>query len=353
MHGGNIYKLAEELHLPERKIIDFSASINPLGVSKKVKAEIRKHLKYLHNYPDPDCMRFIKHLSRMLQLPEEALLAGNGSTEFIYLIPLVLKPEKVLLPAPTFSEYERALRLRGNPDIEHFILKRDALFEFSIDEFMAKLTDKDMVYICNPNNPTANYLKKEELVDIAQYCKKQKTYLLVDEAFIDFLPEHTIIEEVLRNPYLMVLRSLTKFYALTGLRIGYMAAHPDLIKRFRAYKEPWTVNTLAQRAAVVAIKDRYYKKETFRVLAEEKAFLERELQKLGITFYPSEINFYLLEHPRAANIVKSLKKKGILIRYCGNFDGLSDDFFRIAVKSHRENSLLIKNLKNILLNMHQ
>ncbi len=348
MHGGNIYRAAEFLRWPERKIIDFSASINPLGVSKKVKAELRKYLKYLHNYPDPECKRFLRHLSKSLQLPEDALIAGNGSTEFIYLIPMALKPEKVLLPAPTFSEYERALILRGSPVVEHVLLKKENFFRIVVEEFIEKLNHRDIVYICNPNNPTAQYLKREQILQLAEACKATKTFLVVDEAFIDFIPEHTLIDAVLDNTYLLVLRSLTKFYALTGLRIGYLAAHPDIIKKFKEHKEPWTVNTLAQRAAVVAIKDKNYKKETFRVLGQEKTYLERELQKLGITFYPSEINFYLIEHPHSVNIVEKMKKKGILIRHCGNFRGLNDEFFRIAVKSHRENALLIKNLKNIL-----
>ncbi len=345
MHGGNIYRAAEALQWPERKIIDFSASINPLGVSRKVKAELRKHLKYLHNYPDPDCKRFISHLSKTLSLPEEVLLAGNGSTEFIYLIPLVLKPEKVLLPAPTFSEYERALILRGSSSVEHVLLKKENHFRIVVEEFMEKLSGRDMVYICNPNNPTAHHLKREEVLQLAEACKTSKIYLVVDEAFIDFVPEHSVIDAVLDNPFLLVLRSLTKFYALTGLRVGYLAAHPDLLREFKKYKEPWTVNTLAQRAAVVAIKDRQYKKETFRVLVEEKGFLEKELRKLGFKLYPSDINFYLLEHSDALYLTDQVKRKGILVRDCSNFKGLNKNYIRIAVKSHRENTLLIKELK--------
>ncbi len=345
MHGGNIYQLAEELGCPERKIIDFSASINPLGVSKKVKAEIRKHLKYLHNYPDPECKRLIRHIAKRVELPEEALMAGNGSTEFIYLIPLVFNPEVVLIPAPTFSEYERALRLRSRARVEYFKLESNESFRLDTVSFIRASSGKDLVYLCNPNNPTAQELKREEVLQIASACRDTKTFLIVDEAFIDFMPEHSVIKEVLTNPYLIVLRSLTKFYALTGLRIGFIAAHPDVIRRFRNHKEPWTVNNLAQRAAVVALKDSHYRRETFRVIKEEKGFLERELKRLEIKYYPSAVNFYLLEHSESRNIIAEMKKRGILIRDCGNFEGLNSRFMRIAVKGHRENAILIKELK--------
>ncbi len=349
MHGGDIYSLSEELGWPERKIIDFSASINPLGVSKKVKAEIRRYLKYLHNYPDPDCRRLIRHLSKSVELPAECLLPGNGSTEIIYLIPRVLKPKRVLIPSPTFSEYERAIHCSGlDVEITYLNLKEEDGFHIHPAEIQKGLGGIDLIYLCNPNNPTATIVPKNELLNLARECMKRKTYLVVDEAFIDFVPEQTIIKEVTENPYLLVLRSLTKFYALTGLRIGYLAAHPDVIKRFKQIKEPWTVNTLAQRAAVVAIKDKAYIKNTFKLLEAEKRFLEKEFSRMDLFLYPSMVNFYLIKHPQSANIVNELRKQGILVRDCSNFRGLSNEFMRIAVKNHRDNTRLIKSLKLLL-----
>jgi len=195
-HGGNIYRLAEELKIQERKVIDFSASVNPLGVSKKIKAELRKHLKYLHNYPDTDTRRLRKRLAQYYGIDPEIILCGNGSTELIYLITRVLKPRKVLIPAPTFSEYERAVVRAQNrehrTEIKYFILKREDGFNINPDEFIEAMRELHaldsvkMAFLCNPNNPTGRLLKKDDMLKIAGAAQEIKCYLIVDEAFMDF-----------------------------------------------------------------------------------------------------------------------------------------------------------------------
>ncbi|MBI5188066.1 MAG: threonine-phosphate decarboxylase [Nitrospirae bacterium] len=388
-HGGDIYRLAEELKIQERKVMDFSASINPLGVSKKVKAEIRRHLKYLHNYPDPEAKRLRKYLAQYHGIDSEMILCGNGSTELIYLIPQALKPKKVLILAPTFSEYERAVLIsqesgpptqpspsRGEgegggegpismpcaPDpIKYFMLNENNSFEIKPEEFIDAMRENkdselrtpnsalsyDMAFLCNPNNPTGRLLKKDAVIKIADAAKELKCYLIVDEAFIDFCLGDSVINEVQNNPYLIVLRSMTKFYALSGLRIGYGVFPQPLIDVLKKYKEPWTVNNLAQRAAVVALKDKVYRDETFRLMREEKRFLEKKFKKLGIEFSFSQANFYLLRIDGAEEICKRLKIKGILVRHCSNFRGLDSRYIRVAVKSHRENTILIRELAEI------
>jgi len=355
-HGGNIYRLAEELKMHERKIIDFSASINPLGVSKKIKAELRKRLKYLDNYPDPDAKRLRKQLAQYHGIDPEMILCGNGSTELIYLASRALKPKSVLIPAPTFSEYERAILIGQEPatteqraQIRYLVLKKEDGFEIRPDEFIQAIQDKDcdMAFLCNPNNPTGLLLKRDSVMKIAETAKDLKCILVVDEAFIDFCPEERVINEIQNNPYLIVLRSMTKFYALTGLRLGYGVFPKHLTDRLKEYKEPWTVNNLAQRAAVVALKDRVYRNETFRLIEEEKRFLENGFKKLGIEFFHSDANFYLLKLNNAKEIYQMLKKKGILVRDCSNFRGLDSTYIRVAVKSHSENTILIKELTAI------
>lgn len=361
-HNKNIYRLAEELKIQERKIIDFSASINPLGVSKKVKTEIRKHLKYLHNYPDPEAKRLRRYIAQYHGVNPETVLCGNGSTELIYLIPRALKPKNVLMPAPTFSEYERAVlinfgsRVTGNGSgtlenrvqIDYLNLKEKDGFEIKPDEFIRSMDGCNMAFLCNPNNPTGLLLKKDSVVKIAEAAKRLECYLIVDEAFIDFCPGDTVINEAQNNPYLIVLRSMTNFYALSGLRIGYGVFSQHLIAKLKDYKEPQTVNSLAQRAAVIALKDKVYRKETSRLMAEEKRFLENGLKKLGIDFFHSDVNFYLLKMNNANAICQHLGEKGILVKNCSNFRGLDATYIRVAVKSHRENTILIKELTAIL-----
>ena len=352
-HGGNIYRLAEELKMQERTIIDFSASINPLGVSKKIKTELRKQLKYLHNYPDPDARRLRKRLAQHHGIDPEMILCGNGSAELIYLASRALKPKSVLIPAPTFSEYERAILIGQDPatteqraQIRYLVLKKEDGFEIRPDEFIQAMQDKDcdMAFICNPNNPTGSLLKKDSVMQIAEAARDLKCILVVDEAFIDFCPEDSIIKEVENNPYLIVLRSMTKFYALSGLRLGYGVFPQHLIGRLKEYKEPWTVNNLAQRAGVAALKDKVYRNETFRIIRHEKQFMEKGFKKLGIDYIPSSVNYYLIRLDNAEEVITSLRNKGILVRECSNFIGLDESYIRVAVKSHKDNARLLKEL---------
>jgi threonine-phosphate decarboxylase len=363
--GGNIYRLAEELKIQERQVMDFSASANPLGVSKKIKAELRRHLKFLNHYPDTDTRRLRKRLSQYHGVDPEMILCGNGSTELIHLIARVLNPKKVLVTAPTYSGYERACKASYELRVMSYELKRENNFEVKPEEFIAAMqgkqnsqfltqnselreTSSDMVFLCNPNNPTGRLLKREDVKRIAEAAKEIRCYLIVDEAFIDFCPEDSVIKYAGENPYLIVMRTMAHFHALSGLRIGYGVFPHDLVRRLREDKEPWTVNSLAQRAAVVALQDKAYRKDTFSLLKQEKRLLEKNFKKLGIEVLPSDTNFYLLKAPDATGISKQLKQRGILVRDCSDFRGLDDSYMRVAVKSHKENSILIRELSAIM-----
>ena len=171
--------------------------------------------------------------------------------------------------------------------------------------------------------------------------------LIIDEAFIDFIPEYSVVKEVASNPYLIVLRSMTKFYALTGLRIGYGVFNEDIVEKVNTFKEPWTVNSLAQKAALAALGDSGYAKETMELMGQEKEFLEDAFKDLGIEFIASAVNFYLLKINQATTISRTLREKGILVRDCSNFQGLDDSYIRVAVKSSKDNQQLIKELSDL------
>ena len=361
----NIYRLAAELKMQERRIIDFSVSVNPLGVSKKVKADLRKHLKYLHNYPDPEAERLQKRLAQYFAIDPETILCGNGSTELLYLIPRVLNPAHVLIPAPTCPEYERACRMRSETRISYFELKEEDGFHLDADRFIDAMPEGGnselntpntsspcaMAFLCNPNNPTGRLLGRHEIVKIGDAARNRRCYLVVDEAFIDFCPDGSVIKDAAGNPFLIVLRSMSHFYSLAGLRIGYGIFPQHLVRRLRAHREPWTVvNSLAQRAALTALKDKGYRKETMVLMAEEKRFIEKHCRKLGIEFIPSAANYYLLKMRNAGEIARTLKKRGILVRDCTDVKGLGNPYLGIAVKSHRENAVLMRELAGILNN---
>lgn len=350
-HGGNIYKAALESGISEEKIVDFSASINPLGVSAKVKEVILQELDPLVNYPDPDTKELRHKISRHLGLDPGNILCGNGSTELIYLIPRALKPKSVLITAPAFSEYERACSLNYESRIMMYELKEKNNFRINADEFISAMTGEmnstlhcDMAFLCNPNNPTGSLLKREAVLKIAEAARESKCFLVVDEAFIDFTPEESVIADVRDNPYLIVLRSMTKFYALTGLRIGYGVFHKDLIERIKEFKEPWTVNNLAQKAASAALEDSVYAEKTFSLINKEKAFLEKRFRETEIKYFPSAANYYLLKIENAGDVVSSLRKKGMLVRDCSNYKGLGSSYIRVAVKSHKHNEALLEEL---------
>jgi threonine-phosphate decarboxylase len=347
-HGGNIYLLAACLGIAENSVIDFSASINPLGVPVSVRSAIKENLECLFNYPDPDTKRLRLKIAEHVGVDADSIVCGNGSTELIYLIVRALRPTNVLIPAPTFSEYERACTRSQGVSIAWHELKMQNYFDVDPEELTRAMAGEnslsapcDMVFLCNPNNPTGRLIKRDDMLRLAEAAAALKCMLVVDEAFIDFCPNASVTDEVKKNPYLVVLRSLTKIYALSGLRIGYAVLPPSLLDAVREAKEPWTVNTLAQIAGITALDDASYKTETFRVIEEEKRNLEAGFARLGITYLPSSANYYLLRLRRAQEILSCLRGKGILLRDCSNFPGLDGTYIRVAVKSKTDNSRLL------------
>lgn len=370
-HGGNIYRFAEESGLPEMKVIDFSASINPLGVPKTAKAEIRKTTCRLPHYPDPDVKKLRAEIARHLDIGQRSIICGNGSTELIYLTVRALRPGRVIIPAPTFSEYEKACMVSNKLRVTRQELCKDNAFDIDTDGFIEAIEQQssgtaerqgenatellrygsdapfNLAFLCNPNNPTGRLIRKNDMLKIAGAAKEYKCYLVVDEAFIDFIPDESVVNAVEMNPYLIVLRSMTKFYALSGLRIGYGVFPSSIIERIKKHKEPWTVNSLAQSAGVAAFNDKAYKKETFKIIRLEKLFMENEFKKLNIDYIPSSANFYMLRLHNAEVAISSLKHRGILVRDCSNFTGLDGSYIRVAVKSRRHNLLLIRELSRL------
>ena len=299
------------------------------------------------NYPDPDTKMLRQRISEHYDIDPDTILCGNGSTELIYLIPRALKPEQILIPSPTFSEYERACRLsRGEAATRPYELKEENEFRLHVDSFISAMQGCEMAFLCNPNNPTGTLLSREEVLEIAVAAKRERCLLVVDEAFIDFTPGESVMNDVKDNSYLIVLRSMTKFHALTGLRIGFAVFHRDLIGRVLDFKEPWTVNNLAQKAAVTALEDVEYADRTFELMKKEKEFIENGLRRIGINYYPSSANYYLI-NVGARRVVPLLRQKGILVRDCSNFRGLSNSYIRIAVKSRKHNSILMKELSEL------
>lgn len=220
LHGGNLERAMEKYGISAEEIIDFSANINPLGFSPKIREIIIKNLNQLSHYPDPECKEAKKEISHYFKIDYENIILGNGSTELIYLIVRNLKPKKVLIPIPTFYEYEKSLN-NNNVSINFYKLIEKQEFAISIKEIISQLAGIDLVFLCNPNNPTGTFLHREEILILVKEIQRRKIFLFLDEVFIDLHEEESFIKEVKNYNYLIILRSLTKFFGLPGLRIGF------------------------------------------------------------------------------------------------------------------------------------
>ncbi|MGH8063820.1 MAG: threonine-phosphate decarboxylase CobD [Candidatus Entotheonellia bacterium] len=353
VHGGNIYEVAQRYKLRSEAIIDFSSNINPLGPSPRVLRALRSHLRWISRYPEVHAHGLVRDLARFHGLPEETIVVGNGSTALIYRLPYALLTKNALVLHPTFSEYERAFGLGG---CRIDLVMRDEAGGFQPPWqrlFEALRRGYGVVILCNPNNPTGDVIAQEELTEFVEEAARLGTVVVVDEAFMDFQEDTTLKHEVLRRSNLIVLRSMTKCYALAGLRLGFLVASPPLAKRVREADEPWAVSALAQIAGRESLKDRNYLRRTLALIATERQYLvDRVADIPGLVVYPSVTNFLLLKITRpgwdAPRLQQSLIRQRILIRDCRSFPGLGGGFIRIAVRGRTDNSRLLNALQHTL-----
>ncbi|QXM05647.1 threonine-phosphate decarboxylase CobD [Crassaminicella indica] len=351
-HGGNIYEIAEKLGIKMEEIIDFSANINPLGVPKRFKEALIKNIDSIENYPDPEYHQLIQAIAEKYHIPREYITVGNGATEVIFSMISSLKPKKSMLIAPTFGEYERAL-VRAGSNIQYYNLKEEN--DFAVEQDILKVIDEsfDLVILCNPNNPTSQLIEKNIMVKILKHCRKNNVYLMLDEAFIDFVDEpkkETMLLYIKEYKNLFIIKALTKFYAIPGLRIGYgITSNCRLLKSMNDHKEPWTINSYAAMAGMVLKDQIYINKSREWIISERKAFFN-ELKKINkIKVYKPNGNyilFKLLEHK--TDLKEALLKNKILIRSCSNYKNLDHSFYRIAIKDKKSNEIFIKALKEVL-----
>lgn len=355
LHGGNLKEAQERYGLKKEEIIDFSANINPLGFPSGLSKIISSHLDDIAQYPDPSCEDLKKALACRHSIPAGNLLIGNGSMDLIFLLTLALKPKRALIPIPTFSEYEKASLLAGGKCI--FVKTREEdNFAIDVMEVAGRLDSAELLFICNPNNPTGFLLDKEAVLFLADRCEKKGIFLVIDEAFMDFVEEEdaSFAAKIGRRyKHVLVLRSLTKFFSLAGLRAGYLIGNNKLLSRISRYQPPWSVNSLAQIIASEAVKDTVFIKRSRDYISKERNFLITELQKLGtLAVYPGSANFIFCglkdKKMNSRRLCDYCGAKGILIRDCGNFRGLDDRFIRVAVKKREDNLRLISCLERAL-----
>ncbi|GAB6191730.1 cobyric acid synthase [Desulfocastanea catecholica] len=342
-HGGNIHKILRDSAAEDREILDFSANINPLGPPEWFRPLISSQLEYLLHYPDPDNTRFIEAIAEHTGIAKEHVVVGNGTTELLYAYMRTVPCTRAVIPVPSYVDYVRAAEIAGLAVVPCTLLEED---DFTLDllRLAAIIQPHDLVVIATPNNPTGKTVDRVAL--LALIMDFPESYFLIDEAFLDFIEgAKTVGAEA---PNVLTLNSMTKFYGVPGLRIGYGLVSPALARQVKENLPPWTVNSLAQAVGTAALQDTVYQNTTRQTCRELRLALETELRKIDdLKIYSSKANYLFVKiigKGDAAALADYCLKQGIMIRRCENYQGLpsAHSFFRIAVRTRRENLHLVE-----------
>lgn len=348
VHGGDWQTIVETYGYRPDEVLDFSANINPLGPPGGVIQAIRENTGAICRYPDPECRRLKKVIAAHLDLDRDCIITANGAVELIYLFCQVLKPRRVMVINPTFGEYYWAAKVAGAKVVSlGFEAGKDFALEY--ETWARELDGIDLVFVCNPNNPTGQLVPPQVLNEMIATCRRRGIYLFIDESFIDFIPEwwnKSAVGRAVEVNNLFVLRSMTKIYAIPGLRLGYGIACRDLIDLLNANRPPWNTGLLAQEAGIAALNDGEYLRNTWKLVREEKEFLYQGLKKIaGLRPLYPEVNFILTEilssDLTSTGLAAKLVKEKIIIRDCSSFKGLKPNYFRLAVKTREDNEKIL------------
>jgi histidinol-phosphate aminotransferase len=344
VHGSPDYAELRELGIAPQSLIDFSVGFNPLGAPPGLWEKLAS--QPVDRYPDSQAAEFREALARKLKLKPENVIAGNGSSELMWLCCMAYfgPGDRVLIIEPTFGEYERACLIAGSQPVKIKATPPD--FQIQIETIIHRAKDCQAkgIFLCNPNNPTGTYLEKsaiERLLDSLPDC-----LLILDEAYAAFTDSLWRSEGLIHKGNVIILRSMTKDYALAGLRLGYALAEASIISNLWRVCPPWNVNALAQKAGILALREKEHLRRGQQIIKESKDFLYKELVKLGVSPLLSRTNFFLVKVGQAAAVRKALLQKGILVRDCTSF-GLPE-YIRLAALSLTDCEKLIKALTEIL-----
>lgn len=339
LHGGDIYRNMAEY--------DFSVNINPLGMPLGSIQAAHEGVVLAGRYPDYKCEMLCQAISSFHSIIPEYVLAGNGVAELIYILCYAVNPRKALTIAPTFQEYERAVNAAGG-EMDYFYLKEENHFDLQQDfvtELFGKMGDLDMIFLCNPNNPTGRVIRKDMLLKVLQACQDRDVYICLDESFLPFLENeenYSMIDYLENYDKLIILRSFTKIYGMPGLRLGYaLSSNIKLLENMREKCQPWSVSTPAQLAGISALKDVDFLEKTKQMIRGEREYLVRDLMPIiGEKYYDSYANYILFKG--GVDLKDRLLEERVLIRDCSNFKGLGQGYYRVAVRSASENKELVR-----------
>ncbi len=352
IHGGNVYECASAAGCSPEDILDFSASINPLGPPPGLGELLARTFDRLQHYPDIRNRGLIDALCAFHSLPADCIAAGNGSTELIYWLPRALGVTSALAVMPTFSEYGKAFEIQG-VDVQKLVCGPENGFQPRIGELeraVAK-SSPEAVLLTNPGSPGGSLLSgevREWVIDAARGGR----FVIIDEVFVDFCEEASLKKRLEQSPNLVIIRSLTKFYGLPGLRIGYLLAGAEIASKVRHFIPPWSVNTLAQAAGAFCLHQEDYERKTLELIDTERRKMVEELSAItGLRVFPGHANFLLIGLDRRLPPAETLRRdlfdsERVLIRTCGFFEGLDDWYFRVAVRLPEQNRKLAGGIRS-------
>lgn len=341
-HGGDLYSRPIRL--------DFSANTNPLGTPEAVRRAVTASAELLNQYPDPFCRELVGALAEFEQVPREYILCGCGAAELIFSFCGAVRPKRALELAPTFSEYAAALTAAGCT-VERLPLSRDNDFVLT-GEILDRLRTEqyDVLFLCNPNNPTGQIIEPPLLEEIVHLCGRRGVRLFLDECFLDLSDggrDQSMKHALAAQPGLFILKAFTKSYGMAGLRLGCcLSADSALLAAMGRGTQPWNVSLPAQMAGAAALKETEFLAQTRQVIRTQREQLRRQLSDAGCYVCPAQANYLLMYHE--APLYQRLLERGILVRDCSNYHGLEAGWFRAAVRREEENRVLIEEISSIL-----
>ncbi len=354
-HGGNKEALARKLGCEVNDITDMSCNLNPLGPPERIKQVIQENLSAIHSLPEPDAGAICNGFAQYHDISPDQVAAGNGTTWFLYTLPHALGAKKVLILGPTYSDYGDGCRMH-HIDYTHQICTPETAFVPDMGQLAKNAAGADLVYVCNPNNPTGALVEKDALVEVITACPD--TLFVVDESYLPFVDRANEISLVsdTHHPNVLVLSSMSKIFRIPGLRTGFLSGPKTLIEKVMDHYQPWSVNALAQ----VVIRDVFYHPETIEPFYEEsraytrreKAWFEDELAGLeGLELIPGHTYFILARLTsgmKAPEFCDAVGRERLLIRDCTNFHGLDENFVRFSLKDRETNQRLVTAIRNAL-----
>ena len=356
VHGGQLRQIAARFGILQEQLIDFSANINPAGPPPSVMIAIRRALEgssALTIYPDLDLLDLKQAIAAHAGVDPENIAVANGFVPLLEAALRSLKIESCLLPVPSFSEYRRTLENAGVA-ITPYCLSQDKRFEYEIDAILEALLNHscDSILLANPQNPSGALCDRGRMLQLIEAAAQHSITVLLDEAFIDYCPFESLARQSVEQANVIVFRSVTKFFAIPGLRVAYAFGQPSNVQAMNRFIAPWPITNFASDAICAALQDRTYAEESRVVNEQRRLWLAQELAQLRITMYPSSANFLLLRFPAALDVSLLWKRivieEQIVLRSCTSFEGLAAGHLRTAVRSEKENERLIRGLERVL-----